>query len=111
MEPVESKLFIHNTPDETIVTFNDEQILEEEHIRELGDSIMRLVDDPKNQNIILDFSNVRFMSSSFLGLLVKIHKRICERNGHLKLCNIAKNIYKIFEITQLNKIFDISCDK
>ncbi|MHC4497097.1 MAG: STAS domain-containing protein [Planctomycetota bacterium] len=56
----------------------------------------------------MDFCNVKFMTSAFLGLLVKVHKRLREREGHLKLRHIDPNIYKAFEITQLTKVFDIS---
>jgi anti-sigma B factor antagonist len=47
------------------------------------------------------------MSSAFLGLLVKIHKRVIEAGGDLQLCNLSPNLYKVFEITKLTKIFDI----
>jgi anti-anti-sigma factor len=101
MDPAESKIFIQHGVDATIVTFHDEEILEERQIKELEDSIMPTVEQAQRKNLMLD-------SSAFLGLLIKIHKKICERKGHLKLCNISPNIYKVFEITQLNKIFDIS---
>jgi len=48
------------------------------------------------------------LTAAFLGLLVKIHKRICERGGHLELCNIDPQIYKVFKITKLNEVFNIS---
>jgi anti-sigma B factor antagonist len=108
MDPAESKIFVQHGIDVTIVTFHDEEILEERQIKELEESIMPTVEKAQRENLMLDFSNVRFLSSAFLGLLIKIHKKICERKGHLKLCNISPSIYKVFEITQLNKIFDIS---
>lgn len=110
MDPLKSKIFVQNFPDVTVITFMDEEILSEEYIKELGESIMSAVEQARRQNLVLDFSNVKFLSSSVLGLLIKIHKKICERKGHLKLCNINKDIYKVFEITQLNKVFDISTE-
>lgn len=108
MEQDESKLFVQHAESVTLVTFHDEEILEETCIKGLDKSLMAIVEDAKRENLLLDFSNVRFMSSAFLGLLVKIHKRVCERDGRLTLKNIDPNIYKVFEITQLTKIFDIS---
>jgi anti-sigma B factor antagonist len=64
----------------------------------------------KRQNLVLDFSNVEFFSSAVLGLLIKVHKKICERKGHLKLSNVKPDVYKVFEITRLNKVFDISTE-
>ena len=108
MQPDDSRVFIQHCADVTVVTFNDTEILEEGAIRALEEAIMPVVQEPRCQDMLLDFSNVRFMSSAFLGLLVKIHKRTCERGGHLELRNIHPEIYKVFEITQLNRIFDIS---
>ena len=108
MDPTKSKIFVEHTPDVTIVTLNDEKILEDEQMKEIEDSIMVVVRQARRLNMILDFCHVRFMSSSFLGLLVKIHKKMCDRKGRLRLCNVDPNLYKIFEITQLSKIFDIS---
>lgn len=108
MDPTRSKIFVEHTPDTTIVTLNDEKILEDEQIKEIEDSIMVVLEQARRLDMILDFCHVRFMSSSFLGLLVKIHKKMCERKGRLQLCNVDPNLYKIFEITQLSKIFDIS---
>ena len=57
--------------------------------------------------MVLDFSCVSHMSSSALGMLITLHKRIRERNGQLRLCNIQPAIVEIFAITRLNEIFQI----
>jgi anti-sigma B factor antagonist len=108
MDPANAKIFVQHMPDVTIVTLNDERILEEQEIREIEKSILVVVEQARRLNMILDFCYVKSMSSGFLGLLVKIHKKMCERKGHLQLCNLDPNLYKIFEITQLSKVFDIS---
>jgi anti-sigma B factor antagonist len=108
MDPANSKIFVEHTPDVTIVTLNDKTILQEEQIKEIEKSIMLIVEQARRLDMILDFCHVKFMSSSFLGLLVKIHKKMCDRKGRLQLCNVDPNLYKIFEITQLSKVFDIS---
>ena len=108
MEPVDGRIFVQHGIDVTFVTLKDEEILEEQHIKELEEEIMFVIEEAKRENMMLDFCNVKFMTSAFLGLLVKIHKRMRERSGYLKLRNIDPNIYKVFEITQLTKVFDIS---
>ncbi|MHC4521425.1 MAG: STAS domain-containing protein [Planctomycetota bacterium] len=108
MEQQTEHLFVQHAEDVTIVTINDEQILEKACIKGLEESLLAIVDAWKRQNIILDFANVRFMSSAFLGLLVKLQTRIFEKGGQLTLKNIAPDIHKVFEITQLTKVFDIS---
>lgn len=86
----------------------DEEILDGKRVGELEEEIMTAVDQAKRENMVLDFSNVRLMTSSFQGLLVKVHKRICGRGAYLKLWHIDPNIRKVFKITGLTKILDIS---
>jgi anti-sigma B factor antagonist len=108
MKPIDERVLVPHSVDVTFVTVNDEEILEEQHVKEIEEEIMSVVEEAKRENMMLDFSNVQFMTSAFLGLLVKIHKRIRERGGYLKLRHINPTIYKVFEITQLTKVFDIS---
>lgn len=91
----------------TIMRFTDEKILEEQDIKALTDSIMSVIEQAVRINLILDFSNVRFLSSAVLGLLIRVSKRIYESDGQLGLCNINPKIYEIFKITRLTKTFDI----
>ena len=108
MEPIDEKVFVEHGVDVTIVTFNHKEILSEQYVKELEKEIMSVVGQARRENMVLDFCNVKFMTSAFLGLLVKVHKRVCERGGHLKLRHIDPRIHKVFEITQLTKVFDIS---
>ena len=111
MYPFSSRISVKQDNDLTIVTLNDGQILREDHIKQIEESIMPLIEQATCPNLLLDFCHVKYMSSAFLGLLVKIHKRICERKGNLKLCSINRGIYRAFKITKLNKVFDISRSK
>jgi anti-sigma B factor antagonist len=108
MEPTNSKIFVHHIEDTTVVTFNDEKILEPEYIKELEESIMLVLEQARRLNLVLDLCNVKFMSSAVLGLLIKIHKKTCDRKGHLELCNMDPKIYTVFKTTRLDKVFDIS---
>jgi anti-anti-sigma factor len=107
MEPKEAKIIVENGTDVTLVTFEEENILEEQQIRRLERALLPIVRENEEKRLVLNFQNVKFMSSSFLGLLVKIHKRVIEMDGRLQLFNLDPKIHKVFEITQLVKIFDI----
>ena len=107
MEPIQPRISVEYDENATIVTFTCEKILEERDIEALQEAIMSVIEQAGRVNMILDFCNVRYLSSAVLGLLIRISKKIYERDGQLKLCNIAPKIYKIFKITRLTKIFDI----
>ena len=111
MAAIKPRLSVEYSENATIVTFTDERILKDEDIQALRESIMSVVESAGGGiNLILDFCNVRFLSSAVLGLLIRISKRIYERDGQLRLCNIDPKIYEIFKITRLTRIFDICED-
>jgi len=110
MVPIKPRIGVEYAENATIVTFTDERILEEKDIRALQESIMSVIEQAGRINLILDFCNVRFLSSAVLGLLIRISKKVYERDGQLRLCGINSKIYEIFRITRLTKIFDIYQD-
>ncbi len=110
MAEIMPNIGVEYTDKATIVTFTDRKILEDQDIRALQDSILSVINHTEGITLILDFCNVEFLSSAVLGLLIRISKRIYERSGHLKLCNISPKIYEVFRITQLTKVFDIHRD-
>ena len=107
MESAKSRISVEYAENATIVTFTDEKILEEKDIQTLHKSLMSVIEQGGRINLILDFCDVRFLSSSVLGLLIRVSKKIYEQAGQLRLCNISPKIYEIFKITRLTKTFDI----
>ncbi len=108
MAAVKPMISVEYAGNATIVRFTDEKILEEKDIKALQDSIMPIIESACGRiNLVLDFGNVRFLSSAVLGLLIRISKRIYECEGQLRLCSISPKIYEIFKITRLTKTFDI----
>ncbi|MFZ0034445.1 MAG: STAS domain-containing protein [Sedimentisphaerales bacterium] len=110
MASIKPKISVEYAENATIATFTDERILEEKDLQALQDAIMSVIEQAERINLILDFRNVQFLSSAVLGLLIRVSKKVYERDGQLKLCSIDPKIYKIFKITRLTKIFDIYQD-
>lgn len=90
-----------------VVEFTNNKILDEANIVEIGQTINSLVDERDNPKILLDFSNVDHLSSAALGMLINANNRIKQKNGQLRLASIKPQIYEVFVITKLNKLFKI----
>ena len=103
-----SKIIVEYGQNVTFVTFVDERIVDEEQIRKLQEALEPIIKKNEDGKLILNFANVNFMTSALLGLLVRIHKNVCESGGRLQLSNLDSNLHRIFEITQLTKVFDIT---
>ena len=107
MSDVRPRISVDYAQDATVITLTDEKILQAADIIALEESIMPLIEAEDAVKIVIDFTNVQFLSSSVLGLLIRISKKIYEQSGQLRLCNINPKIFGIFKITRLDKVFDI----
>jgi len=105
------RLEVSEVGDVTIVRFVDRKILDEASIQEMGQELFQLVEQDKRDKILLNFSKVDFLSSAALGKLITLDKKVKAHSGKLKLCNIRPEIYEVFAITRLNKLFDIKDDE
>jgi len=59
------------------------------------------------KEVVVDFTNTTFIDSTTLGVLVGGVKRLRTNDGRLSLVCSDRNITKIFEITGLDKVFEI----
>jgi len=105
------RLRIHDRGDVTVVSFLDKKILDESNIEEIGRELLGLIEKRPQIKLLLDFESVQYLSSAALGKLITLNKRVAEDNGKLVLCSIRPQIYEVFQITKLNKIFDIAEDE
>jgi anti-sigma B factor antagonist len=102
------RLKIEHSLDETFVTINDSKLLDSESIKEIEITLTKLIDSRDKIKMFLNFSEVEFLASSALGMLVKVLKQIREKKGELTLTNIDPSILKVFKITKLDKVFNIN---
>lgn len=105
------RLSVQLVADVSIVNFVDRKILDEANIQELGRELFHLVDEEQRKKLLLNFSNVEFLSSAALGKLITLDKKVKKVGGQLKLSNIRPEIYEVFAITRLNRLFDIKDDE
>ena len=57
-------------------------------------------------SVCVDLTDVTFMDSSGLGVLLRAHKRAAERNVELMIANAAPNVMKVLEITNLDHVLN-----
>ncbi len=65
----------------------------------------------KREKILINFEEVSYVDSSGLATLVEMLKNIRSYGGKLKLSNLSSKIRSLFEITKLEKLFDIFNDE
>ena len=106
MDTSPSKLMSRLQDGVTIVHFMDTKVIDQRNINEIGAELTGMLDGGVRK-MLINMENVRYLSSAVLGKLISLHKALVMNKGALKLCSIAPPIYEVFEITRLNKVFDI----
>ncbi len=108
MPSAESRLRIRNDASGvTQVEFIDRNILDEANIQQIGEELTSMIEASPSPRLLISFSNVDHLSSAALGTLITINNKIKAKNGKLRLANIDPQIYEVFVITKLNKLFQI----
>jgi anti-sigma B factor antagonist len=107
MSDQEDHLVVGREGEIAVVRFAARKILEEVPIAEIGDRLTSLADSETGIKMLLDFESVEHLSSAVLSMLINLNKRVSDGGGKLKLANIRPQIYEVFKITRLNKVFDI----
>jgi len=101
------RLEVEHIGDVTVVNSVDRKILDEQNIQIIREQLFSLVDDQGLRKLLLNFGNVEFLSSAALGKLITLNKKLQAAGGRLILCNIDPQIHEVFEITKLDKFFNI----
>lgn len=109
--PRRRRLEVEDYGDITVVNFIDRKILDEQNIQKIGEDLFSLVDELGRKKILLNFSNVEYLSSAALGKFITLNKKVQSVAGKLVMCNINEDIFEVFEITKLNKLFNIQKDE
>ena len=107
MSATGSRLRVAEQDGITRIEFVDRNILDEANIQQIGDEISRIIDELESPRLLISFENVDHLSSAALGTLITINNKIRGKDGQLRLANIDPQIYEVFVITKLNKLFEI----
>ena len=60
------------------------------------------------KEVIFDFRGVTFIGSAGIGKLLLLYKNVAAQGGKVRIDNMSKDIYTMFKVVKLDKIFSIS---
>ncbi len=98
--------YTHEVIDNTLVIRLSGDLIGEDN----GTSILELATDNINSNIrncIVNISEVRYINSSGIGVLITILTKFRNKGGEVFLVKPSENVKKLLIITKLNAIFNI----
>jgi anti-sigma B factor antagonist len=80
-------------------------------IKEVGDELHSLLIDHGRSRILLDFTQVRYLSSSMLAQLAKLARDVESARGQLKITGLGPVLQDTFRISHLEPLFAIYDDR
>ncbi|MGZ8947501.1 MAG: STAS domain-containing protein [Methylococcaceae bacterium] len=91
------------------VLFIHEERIDAHNSGELKEAILRTIEQGEVK-LIVQLQSVRFVDSSGLGALLSGHKNAAAKSGKLVLTNLQQQVLSMFELTRLNRVFEIYAD-
>jgi anti-anti-sigma factor len=95
----------------TIVRFVESLILTGTTAEAVSDELSRLLEGGHRVPLILNFENVRSLTSLMLGKLIQLNKKANARGGRLAVCGLCPDLQELFEVTQLHEYLDIHANE
>ncbi|MCV9884280.1 anti-sigma factor antagonist [Metabacillus halosaccharovorans] len=99
------KVDINNLDDQKVVSVAGE--IDAYTAPKLREAILPLAEEV-NPNITINLKDVSYMDSTGLGVFVGLLKSVRKNNGQLNLVELSDRLERLFTITGLNDIIDIS---
>ncbi len=88
-----------------IITFTSGQLRDVENV--LATELCGLTDALSSCHLLLDFTNVEFITSAELGTLINLHKRMVAAGGRLTLFNLRPLVFEVFVVTGLEALIAV----
>jgi len=73
-------------------------------VRALRDSVQSLLRE-KRRNILLNLSGLKYLDSSGIGELARIHVAVVKQGGAMKVVGLAPMVEEVLKITHLSQVF------
>jgi anti-sigma B factor antagonist len=100
-------LEVRRQGDATFVRFADLDRLDEYNSHASGEELCRLAESLPRCRLVLDLANIRYATSSALGQLVALNRRVRSVGGHLVLANLSRAVAEAIAVTHLDKVLEV----
>ena len=94
----------------TTIRFRDNSILDALAIQRIGKELAEILEVQGVKKAIIDFRDVRFLSSEALRMLLGLRSRADRAGAKVALCAIKPELTKIFKLTNLDQLFQLYPD-
>lgn len=84
------------------------RLTEDQNVEQLGHDLFALVEHFAKRKVVLSLASVEFMTSSVLGKLITLHRKMHRQRGKLVLCDLQPGVNEVMRISRLHDYFKTS---
>lgn len=108
----EVDLVFHLESRDNVLILTPQTELSEVLVEALVNETPALVEAVEKQgpNLVVDLRHTTVCGTDFLGLLLKLWKRIRPRHGKMALCNVSPHMAEVLSICDLDRMWPIKPD-
>lgn len=96
------------TDDVVVVKISHEKLSEEQNLEEFGVQMFAYVDQFDCQKLALDCAAVKYASSSAIGKLITLHRKLNRTDGKLVICCLQESFTEILQAARLYNYFQVA---
>jgi anti-sigma B factor antagonist len=83
------------------------ELIERTQSQEMLDKISALCEEGKT-NFVVDLSELKYMNSTGLNVLINILTKTRKNGGDLVICGVSRKIQELLLVTKLNSVFTVT---
>ena len=91
----------------TVVSFRDQSILDGAAVERLADTLYELVDAQARRMLLLDFRQVKYLSSTMMGVLLALHKKARAINGQVVVCGLNPSLRRAIRFMRIDSVLNV----
>ena len=91
-------------PTAIVFVITETQLRNEVEAEIMVRQMLDVIDEIGQRYVVIDFSNVRFFSSSFVGALLKLRKTLHVSHGDLLLSGMCVPLDEVMRVMRLNQV-------
>lgn len=97
---------VNRIDDEDVSILKISGFLDAHTAPQLEEAIQQLTDEERYR-IVVDFSDLSYISSAGLGVFMGFVENVREHGGDIKMCGMIPKIYRVFDLLGFPTLFDI----
>ena len=95
-----------------VITFLETaSMIEGDKVDSLAKELFGLIETKKYKKILLNLYNAGYMSSAMLAQLVRLHRKMQDVKGKVRLCCLRPPVMDAFKVSQFDRLFEIFPDE